>query len=62
MEDVTSRPAWRKSSHSGNDGAHCVELARLPEDIGVRDSKDASGPTLHLTRETFQALINDLKR
>ncbi|TYB50034.1 DUF397 domain-containing protein [Actinomadura chibensis] len=59
---MTSRPTWRKSSYSGGDGGHCVELALISEDIGVRDSKDPDGPELHITRDTFRALITNLKR
>ena len=40
--------AWRKSSHSGDEGA-CVEMAVLPEAVAVRDSKDPAGPTLRFT-------------
>ncbi|MDM4722924.1 DUF397 domain-containing protein [Micromonospora sp. WMMA1363] len=36
---------WRKSSHSGDEGA-CVEIATLPRKVGVRDSKDPGGPLL----------------
>ncbi|GGR71202.1 hypothetical protein GCM10010169_13710 [Micromonospora fulviviridis] len=36
---------WRKSSHSGDEGA-CVEMALLPEEVAVRDSKDPAGPVL----------------
>ncbi|MET7803259.1 DUF397 domain-containing protein [Micromonospora chersina] len=36
---------WRKSSHSGDEGA-CVEMALLPEAVAVRDSKDPAGPVL----------------
>ncbi|MBM0229019.1 MULTISPECIES: DUF397 domain-containing protein [Micromonospora] len=36
---------WRKSSHSGDEGA-CVEMAVLPAAVAVRDSKDPTGPTL----------------
>ncbi|GHJ13435.1 MULTISPECIES: DUF397 domain-containing protein [unclassified Micromonospora] len=38
-------PRWRKSSHSGDEGA-CVEMAPLPETVAVRDSKDPTGPVL----------------
>lgn len=36
---------WRKSSHSGDEGA-CVEMAVLPRAVAVRDSKDPAGPVL----------------
>ena len=35
---------WRKSSHSGG-GNDCVEVAGGTS-VGVRDSKNATGPTL----------------
>ncbi|WP_280241208.1 DUF397 domain-containing protein [Nocardia abscessus] len=41
-----SRAAWFKSSHSGTQ-ADCVEVAFLDGDqVGVRDSKDPTGPAL----------------
>ncbi|RKN49368.1 DUF397 domain-containing protein [Micromonospora endolithica] len=40
-----ARAGWHKSSHSGDEGA-CVEVARAPETVGVRDSKDPAGPVL----------------
>lgn len=36
---------WRKSSRSSN-AAHCVELALLPDNLAVRDSKHPQGPAL----------------
>ncbi|MEV0427271.1 DUF397 domain-containing protein [Micromonospora sp. NPDC050495] len=36
---------WRKSSHSGDEGA-CVEMSRLARAVAVRDSKDPAGPVL----------------
>ncbi|WP_344903648.1 DUF397 domain-containing protein [Actinomadura meridiana] len=59
---MTSRPTWRKSTHSGGDGSHCVELARLSGNVGVRDSKDQDGPELHITPDAFRALLAKLKR
>ncbi|MEU7710622.1 DUF397 domain-containing protein [Micromonospora chalcea] len=46
----TNRPhptpaGWRKSSHSGDEGA-CVEMAPLSGAVAVRDSKDPAGPVL----------------
>jgi hypothetical protein len=40
---VTTENTWRKSSRSAND-ASCVELCGALDQ--VRDSKNASGPTL----------------
>ncbi len=48
---------WRKSSHSNTQGGDCVELAKLGEVIGVRDSKDPDGPKLLVGREEFTALV-----
>lgn len=43
---------WRKSSYS-NQGGGCVEVADLG--VGVRDSKDPSGPILYFTRDEWAA-------
>ncbi|WP_433470127.1 DUF397 domain-containing protein [Spirillospora sp. CA-128828] len=52
---------WRKASRSDGQGGACVELARFPETVAVRDSKDPSGPQLHFTPSAFRAILNDLK-
>jgi uncharacterized protein DUF397 len=45
-------PHWRKSSRSGStvDQSECVEVAKLPRNIAVRDSKNPTAP--HLTFAT----------
>nr|WP_285701123.1 DUF397 domain-containing protein [Actinomadura sp. NBRC 104412] len=36
---------WRRSSYSGGEsGSTCVELARIGDAVGIRDSKDPNGP------------------
>jgi hypothetical protein len=43
----TAWTTWRKSSYSGGTGTgNCVEVAMTSEAVGVRDSKNLSGPTL----------------
>jgi hypothetical protein len=55
ISPLTAR--WRKSSHSGDQGA-CIEVAALPSDtIGVRDSKNPDGPHLTLSRRAFRNLL-----
>jgi hypothetical protein len=45
---------WRKSSRSGSNGTHCIELATIPDTVAVRDSKDPEGPKLLVNREEFR--------
>jgi hypothetical protein len=53
--------AWRKSTKSIGNGA-CVEIAELsPEVTAIRDSKDKSGPQLHLPQASFRAFVSDVK-
>jgi uncharacterized protein DUF397 len=55
---------WRKSSRSGgggSDGQECVEVARLSEAIGVRDSKNPAGGNLSLTGPQFADLLAEIK-
>lgn len=46
--------AWRKSSHSGDQGA-CVEMATAGEAVAVRDSKDPTGPVLSFPAAAWTA-------
>lgn len=48
---------WVKSSLSFSNG-NCVEVAGLPgSQIGVRDSKDVTGPVLRFTPAEWRAFL-----
>ncbi|MFG1678179.1 DUF397 domain-containing protein [Micromonospora sp. NPDC049282] len=54
---------WRKSSRSGSNGGACVEVAdNLPGVVGVRDSKDPSGPALAFAPASWRAFVAYAKR
>jgi hypothetical protein len=57
-----NRAHWRKSSHSGDNGGQCVELASLPGIVAVRDSKNPQGGALVFPRGAFRAFAEELKR
>ncbi|QFG21727.1 DUF397 domain-containing protein [Actinomadura sp. WMMB 499] len=57
-----SRTTWRKASRSSGNGGACVEVAGLPQGIGIRDSKDPDGFRLVVGRGVFRDLLADLKR
>jgi hypothetical protein len=49
--------AWIKSSLSLAQGS-CVEVASLPDGgVGIRDSKDPSGPVLRFTPDEWRAFL-----
>jgi hypothetical protein len=49
---------WFKSSHSGGNGAECVEVAEVPGRVGVRDSKARGhGPILTFEPAGWRAFV-----
>ncbi|WP_280473233.1 DUF397 domain-containing protein [Nocardia asiatica] len=62
MKTDLSGAEWFKSSHSES-GGQCVEVAWLSDThVGVRDSKNSTGPTLIFTPSewvAFTATIAD---
>ncbi|MET7947476.1 DUF397 domain-containing protein [Micromonospora sp. NPDC005324] len=51
-----SGAVWRTSTRSGN--SECVEVAdNLPGAVGVRDSKDPSGPVLVFAPAAWRAFV-----
>ncbi|SPT50374.1 DUF397 domain-containing protein [Actinomadura madurae] len=55
---------WRKSTYSGGSSTQsdCVELARLSDGIGVRDSKAPGAGHLLLSRRGFADLMARFKQ
>jgi hypothetical protein len=50
--------AWRKSTYSGSSGDNnCVEIAVGANEVGVRDSKNSTGPTLAFPADHWQAFL-----
>ncbi|MFF5291513.1 DUF397 domain-containing protein [Paractinoplanes globisporus] len=61
MADL-SGAVWRKSTRSDNGGNSCVEVAKnLPGVVGVRDSKDRSGPVLAFEPAAWAAFVDGVK-
>lgn len=60
-EGPGSGPNWVKSSLSFSNG-NCVEVADLPGGgIGVRNSRDVSGPVLRFTPDEWHAFIGGVQ-
>lgn len=48
---------WRKSTHSHDDGDHCVELAWTPSGVAVRDSKAPDRGHLVVLRRALSEVV-----
>ncbi|MGI8331488.1 DUF397 domain-containing protein [Actinomadura scrupuli] len=53
---------WRKSSRSADNGGACVEAARFPGAVAVRDSKNPGGPVLVFSAGAWRDFASGLKR
>ena len=61
MADL-SGAIWRKSTRSDTGGGSCVEVAsNLSGVVGVRDSKDRSGPALAFSPQSWTEFIGAVK-
>ena len=47
---------WRKSSYS-SDSANCVEVLLSETQVGVRDSKDQTGPALSYSAASWTDFV-----
>ncbi|WP_280461052.1 DUF397 domain-containing protein [Nocardia carnea] len=62
MTSGTAPIRWFKSSYSDSTG-ECVEVAWLDDaTIGVRDSKDSTGPALAFAPNEWAAFTTSLRR
>jgi hypothetical protein len=58
---MSKQTTWRKSSYSGGEGGQCVELAAVDGFVGIRDSRDISGPALMVGRDALKTLVGRIK-
>nr|WP_199809494.1 DUF397 domain-containing protein [Streptomyces sp. NRRL S-920] len=56
--DVAPESAWFKSSYSNDTGGNCVEIASLTEQVGIRDSKDKTGPALVVPADAWSSFVS----
>ncbi|MEU1824089.1 DUF397 domain-containing protein [Streptomyces abikoensis] len=61
--DIAPETAWFKSSHSQENGTACVEVANLAHagHVGVRDSKDKTGPALLVTTSAWTFFVTEVR-
>lgn len=52
---------WRKASRSSSNGGACVEVATLPDQVMVRDSKDPAGPMLAVAPAEWRVFLAGLR-
>lgn len=55
-----SNAAWRKAHRSSTGDNACIEVARLPGVVAVRDSKDPNGPKLKFSSAAWRAFTGGL--
>jgi hypothetical protein len=61
MEPMT-RPNWRKSSYSSNNGGACIEAGSVPGAVLVRDTtQHGTGPVLRATLADWERLTRAVR-
>jgi len=51
---------WRKSTRSSASGSDCIEVAKAPGVMAVRDSKNPTGPVLIFGHRAWAEFVTDL--
>lgn len=60
-EEMAAVSLWTKSSLSHANG-NCVEIADLPDrQVGMRDSKDVTGPVLGIPASEWKAFLGGIR-
>ncbi|MBC6447142.1 DUF397 domain-containing protein [Actinokineospora sp. HBU206404] len=58
-----TRGRWRKSTFSGGgDSTDCVEVSLTLDRAGIRDSKNATGPTVTVTAQTWSVFVTHISQ
>jgi hypothetical protein len=60
MSEYSTTLRWRRSSYCSS--GSCVEVAREPREVHVRDTKDPEGPSLVVSVEAWREFVASVKR
>ncbi|WP_415952438.1 DUF397 domain-containing protein [Streptomyces sp. KLOTTS4A1] len=59
---MNARLTWFKSSYSDSEGGDCVEAARTPDRMHIRDSKlGAQGPSFSTAAPAWKAFLTHVR-
>ena len=53
---------WFKSTRSGSSNEGCVEVRLTEDSVGVRDSKDVTGPVFRFTPGEWRTFVAAARR
>ncbi|WP_019855214.1 DUF397 domain-containing protein [Actinopolyspora mortivallis] len=57
-----SQTTFHKANASSVEGTECVEVARIGDTFGVRNSRDPHGPVLEFTRAEMEAFADGVRQ
>jgi hypothetical protein len=60
MSEHSTSLRWRRSTYCSSGG--CVEVAKAPQTVRVRDAKDPEGPSLVVSVEAWREFVASVKR